>query len=906
MTTATRWWAPSSPGIGPDEDDLFLFQASDDPPQDLGHALLGLHRVGAAACEAVATQPLSDEWLLRGVLAKAREMVAPPALVTVGKALGDERYSGLLLRDVLDDAEAAAVSLYRTCVAKGCASSLAASRVGKVYGVPLHRLGRYTAIAQDPKANAALVDETADRALMEFVFDVVKEEEPQGAKVTFAKAPTEDYLESHNETQDARGRFTRLRASQQALPGGKTLDELLKKPAKESTVRKPGLRQSQVRGGGLKAVSLRESQIKEVEQSTRSSARRAGRSATRRATRSSDRSMSARQSAYASGHERLEAAEFSLGAEQVPDTLAERPAGEQHAPLGYDVAYALPGSKWNAFKSATGQASGNRAVFRADALATYAGGAERYGDDNDVTHQTKVSKLAEMMLAADDAAGIERYYTKTLNHRELVGTLDAKEYAAWIEREKKAFLDELGVRNSSAELQYTVAADDYDNPMLTVLVYMPPSEGRQQFDRPDRRIWEVVVDAHRAVGVDRAVGTKRGREDPELDPNLPLAVTDVSNPKDVTIDRFFHRVGPEGGGGYFRNVVHVQSADEEDIEAAQRRRGDIGKASAEEHAERSRDFQRMLLAGLIQRDPETGEFTETGVGQRKPGLRSSGLRSSGLRSSAIRQAPQASRSAARASQRGGLRHAERKPMTRKAIRQAVQIALEQEHAPSRSTYLDPGHEYAVLDSGYKGSDMDLLVNENGLHFLEQTHQMPVNIERGLHERLDSNDRVLSAKDAVFALIDEQNKAFTAQPIRGGIWTHLQSFPAPYDVTDENDLDVIALDLEDYVSKHPDIGALRAVWRTTEDGRRQVQFLANLQPMPEQYLVRYEDTLGDGPLELTSEGESRLFSADGIASWLKVRYHGTQVGGTLSEVPQWEEMMLPRVHTFVATRRPHEP
>lgn len=183
-----RWWAPQRATVEPDQVVLALLEPGGDAAGDLGSALLAVHRAGAAACEAVAKGAVPSEMGLLDALARCRAAVAGPAVDTVSKAL-EPTYAGLLLRDVFDDAETSALSLYRTCVSKGVAPPLAAQRAGAVFGVPAKELGKYTSLAADPRVNPAVLTDAADRALLGYVSKLV-EQESAGIKETVSKSPT--------------------------------------------------------------------------------------------------------------------------------------------------------------------------------------------------------------------------------------------------------------------------------------------------------------------------------------------------------------------------------------------------------------------------------------------------------------------------------------------------------------------------------------------------------------------------------------------------------------------------------------------------------------------------------------------------------------------------------------------
>lgn len=186
--TSTRWWAPTDARIGPDEIDLAMLDVSgDDARLDLGGALLAAHRVGDAACQAAAATPLCDEGTLVTALASARAQLGEPMVDAVSKCVEGGSYGGLLVRDVLDDADSAAIELYRAAVARGVAPSVAASRVGAVYGVPSSALGAYRPVAIDPKAQFPALIDKADRALFTYVEKLCTEE--ADTRVTVSKAP---------------------------------------------------------------------------------------------------------------------------------------------------------------------------------------------------------------------------------------------------------------------------------------------------------------------------------------------------------------------------------------------------------------------------------------------------------------------------------------------------------------------------------------------------------------------------------------------------------------------------------------------------------------------------------------------------------------------------------------------
>jgi hypothetical protein len=198
-----RWWAPQRATTTPDTVVTLMLDQD-----DLATTLLAMHRAGAAACESVAKSVLPSSAKLLQALAEARGRFAPPAVSAVSKNL-EERYAGLLVRDVLADAESATLALYGAAVSKGVSPPVAASRAGAVYGVPARELGRYAALATDPKSGPAALTDAADRALLGFVAKLsAAESDDPGEQVTFSKAPvTADDWDEASVNRDEQGRF---------------------------------------------------------------------------------------------------------------------------------------------------------------------------------------------------------------------------------------------------------------------------------------------------------------------------------------------------------------------------------------------------------------------------------------------------------------------------------------------------------------------------------------------------------------------------------------------------------------------------------------------------------------------------------------------------------------------------
>lgn len=213
-----RWWAPGSPRIGLDDVDVAMLSTDGSSARlDLGAALVVAHRVGAAALDDAARTPLVDAGIVVQRLADARARLGLPLAEAVSKSVEGERYAMVLVRDVLDEADATAFDLYRAAVAKGVAPSIAAARAGAVYGATGRDLGRYRTLATDPRANQAALIDTADRVLFTSIEKIVSAETDDREEVSKAPAAVaertaqqvrpDDPATPYYDARDASGQF---------------------------------------------------------------------------------------------------------------------------------------------------------------------------------------------------------------------------------------------------------------------------------------------------------------------------------------------------------------------------------------------------------------------------------------------------------------------------------------------------------------------------------------------------------------------------------------------------------------------------------------------------------------------------------------------------------------------------
>ncbi|HEY5787492.1 MAG TPA: hypothetical protein VIT65_22230 [Microlunatus sp.] len=190
-----RWWAPQRATMEPDRVVLAMLE-----PGDLGSSVLAVHRAGAAAIDTLRNGMVSETGLVEA-LTICRASVADQVVDSVAKNL-EPSYAGLFVSDVFDDAEQGAISLYRTAVSKGVAPSIAVARVSDVFGVPAQLMGRYQAVATDPKTNPAAARDLADRTLLEYVSQLVATEQ-----ASVSKTVTTGEWDESEVNRDDQGRF---------------------------------------------------------------------------------------------------------------------------------------------------------------------------------------------------------------------------------------------------------------------------------------------------------------------------------------------------------------------------------------------------------------------------------------------------------------------------------------------------------------------------------------------------------------------------------------------------------------------------------------------------------------------------------------------------------------------------
>lgn len=920
-TVTQRWWAPAAPGIGPDEFDLDLFTAGDAPEQDLGQYVLALHRVGAAACEAVATQPLADEVTLRGVLATAREMVAPPAVQAVSKAFDTPAYGALLLKDLLDDAEQAAVGLYRTCITKQMAPSMAAHRVGLVYGVPLRELGRYTAFATDPKANKDAVQELADRTLFTFVGKVLADEAPTGAKELVSKAPVRDrdrtqtnalqalfdrseqraapqtlagdgdgkkhtngeqYLDEHNVEHGPAGRFQREGTGAPARPKVGRPKIGRPKIGRPQVTRPQGLAPA----GTVPAGQTRTPQGTARAGTTRSGTESLGLSAAGQRVQGLLPDIEIPPVSSGFGHDLPEDVNYL---ERVPD----RNAGE-YTQLWNSVSFVFPTDEWNARKAGMAlsrdEDNNEQLVFRAHALS--GGGPLKGDDDNGNTsaeHDEARASVAEAVHARSEHEGQPPPVVLKLTNAE-----DILRNPSELRKAKLNFLetlqDKLGRRLVfDREIAFVHEAADRDNPEDLVLVWTPPTPGRNPFSRPVKQVTEVFIDEEDAQGYAELSGNGT---DITVDPNQPLKV--LGKRKFWVTDEH---------GGYLLHQLEAHGAYEDEVEAlakdrARRRKKGFGKrlvvakAVSERNAAQLQQIQALfdqaestyLREHNVDNAPETGRFERVGrprVGRPKIGRPSAKPHLLGTTGARGLQAPAGQQAAG--VERAGTEFA---GLDRAGLEEAAGAAKAGQS--EQTVFLDDAFHYHVLDTAKLG----FILDDSNLKYLEESYEGFVP-GFGSQAMILNGREINNADGARMELVTEAELRFRDSDLRrGSMWKPLGG---TFIIDSDKDIPAIAMDLEDRLGRDEHVQMLRAVIHKRSDGSYAITVHGNATDMGDGHMVRMEPG-STGPVTLRYEGARRLMDAKAITHWLNVRFHGGRhIGATGST----DYLPVPLVHTWMA-------
>lgn len=516
-----RWWDPDGPSVA-------LLDPAGDPQLEVANALVQIHRSGAAALQVAAHTPLVDDTTVALSMMQAREAYAEPVQALVGRALGDDIYAELFVRDVSDEADATAMQLYHACVSKDVSPPVAVERAAAVYGVPPADLGRYAQLAADPKTNQVTLTDAADRALFGWmarasadeIENVSKRESPERRRAAAAK-----------ETRGTEGRWVATEARAPITVAGQPVEDWLNAqlrttgPAEVATEAKP------------------QGKLRKVQRRGRRGKRRVETAPTIRKTTVA-RTTIKRTTVQAKKLQRILLAETKKILTPSPNLsrIERQPPADMHTIhgpvtgqyLGHDTAFVLPYDEWRPFSRAAVN-SKNMTVFTGDALNKYVGVGSPVDSPEHIDHAQGVVELIRkdpkshfkgagpdqvMDVSPEDEAKLLQVYDRS----------DAGEYHHLLDSLKREYLrqylDDEGFDESAVDMAREIgnitAVPDHDDPDTLVFVWHSPrTDGNQRLGRPRVSIAEAIVDEEGARGYTQTT-TSHGAEDVVLDPNLPL------------------------------------------------------------------------------------------------------------------------------------------------------------------------------------------------------------------------------------------------------------------------------------------------------------------------------------------------------------------------------------------------
>lgn len=857
----TRWWDPGS--------DVALLTPVADPRAGMGNALTALHRAGAAAIyDAVSTCPVVDDQVLVHAMAAARAQFAPLLIEPVAKAVGDDRYAGLLLRDVFDDAELTGLQLFRTAVAKGVPTRMAAERVAKIYGVGRADLGRYGRLATDPRAPVPVVNDVADETLFTAIAKLVNDEATPG---TISKAESRDTRRAAQveEPRDAGGKYT---------IAGQSVEDWL---TAQAAAAEADQQQEQVAGPTTPTrIPLKRTRklrrLRRVPPAAPAATReRAGRERAgrpRRGRQLSERARKLRDLAAETNPTSTDLVPYDVTTlpaaakagrrRDVPDHLEVHTPPDGMTDLKDDVAFALPYSEAVAFLRDAPEIAGEDGSFkvaRAGALAEYAGDPNRLhpsADNRHVAHDYAVSGIAQMMQSSPTFAGQTEAATYRLSPKDEEILAGGGEGARRHLEDLKADLvrdwaDVHDKRISVArEVGYVEMVPTYADEEQMILVYTPPPEAGDENKRRVINIAEFYIPTGGMKGLHERGTDSDPHETFVIDPNQPLL---FKNPRDANGMRLPYPVFWDEDEGVMRTVIYVRGGDEIDVKNAENRR--FGKAMSRE------EFADAVDAGEIHRDHSTGEFTST----------EDYLRSLGFTIASDQTAPAASRQLRRTRK---LRRLPAKPVPaterQRAMRQLAQRDRQlREHtvrAREAIAVRTPEREFLPFDDYTLTSDTEMLrrlkVNPVDPEAAGSDH---IVLDRSGVEWL-VNKGALHRDDAEANLMNRGAEAWMEQQV-----DHAPKLLEPMKLRKADDWHALEVRLRE-LSFDDGVEAIALQFHpSVENGDPvvQVRFLANAKKLPVQNAIRWESGgPDDRNLELVYEGETRGMSRDTLATMVR--------------------------------------
>lgn len=881
MTTLERWWAADA-----QVPLSSLLASGGDGKKDLAQGLFALHRAGAEACELVAKTAVADEAVLIAALAENRLLVVPEALGVISKGVSTPQYAGLLVRDLLDDAESAALALYRTCLAKSVSPPVAAQRVGLVYGVPGRELGKYAGLAADPGAKEVAVRDAADRALFTYVSKVVESEYDE-AKVEFSKAPgtavlereqtrQSEYLDEHNVENGPDGKFVaegtgssrlarmarlkrvqRVQRAQQAQQAAE--------PSPDKTKAKVKVKVS-ARSAPVKArtaVSQEKARVqlsvaaKAMQELAISEAAAAGSTAV------------AETVAPAS-----KPAPTPIG--PMPDMLSERddPNAGLHDYLDQSLGFVVTTGQWNRMVRGMGEGPevGARTMV-AGALEEYVGAPEKFHaeadeDGNVVVHQDHQQQAAHTALVAEgepEQMGRPEVWVTRLASGLTKGMTPEATKAMLAEEARDLlfeYSEHTGSPVSRGERGFVTFTPAYDDPEAWVVIYSPKAEGDSEFSqRPVASITEIVIPEHVARGIDQGNGR---HTDFTLEKEQGLQISERATFFDTDL-------------GVFRNRVTLESASASVISAdrdKRERRWSGGKADT---AVLERQSEYLDLHN-IENDPTTGRFVAEG----SPGsARQARLKRVG-RVKRVRRAqsaapaeaaPAASPVTASVALTASATRMRVRQQARTEARLAVKLRAELGDPAEEASdalpllRLDPRARYTVVSADRMG----MMAADDSFASPEMAQTpWPLSWRNavGLGKATSAEDAVVDLRTGQLPddLLGVQRRELgSSRPVGD-----------PVVVKSKKDLDRLVGLVHDEMDNSEGQTVLTA-HAYQAGGDVVVQLTSHYRPAPPVYLVR-RDTRSDLDVQLEPEGAFRLLDSGQIGAWLAETYEGAKRDG----------------------------
>ena len=905
----TRWWAPGGTPVE------HLLRRGPDPEKDLGLALLAVHKAGAEACELVAQTALADEMVLAAALAETRSLIAKPAVQVISKGVGTPQYAGLLLADLLDDAESAALSLYRSCLAKSVAPPVAAQRVGLVFGVPSRRLGPFSKLATDPKSNPVAVQDAADRALFDYVAHVVTEEYVP-LKEAVSKAPTREYHGDDPDERDSQGRFARLRTQTEGggkdvLPGV-SLQDLFDAAAAPKEVATPAQDTTPGPQVARQRPMRRVRQVRRMhpgaEQATQQAmGQQMGQRTGRRMVTAMTRKLTAQELAV---QQLLEVEQASVPMplsgqpRSVPDLTKQRHHLEGAKPLQHAISFVLTDAEYMQLTNAAKASPHGVRTLRLGGLEEYAGKARRHQEAPGVAHEdhiTGVSMVLDIELGQGRYADVENLVDDIVHADQL----DTADLLKSINKAKDDFLEKQAAKlnipiNVVTERGRVSFTPDKDRANVFVLTWRPPKvdrAGRRDVDRPGTPgVVEIVIPAGTVAGIEHRDGRI------EVDPNAVIQVLGMRPVAGAQAPQgLVRQIFWDPKLRAIRTLVTARDVSESEINKAQDYHG-------REPGERDSEgkFARVLSHRMV-RDPSQVRVRNdpSGAGYRGvevvPGM---DLQALFDQAEARHSTPQARVRPMRRMARVRNMHASpAQPVAQtmgQSMGQQTGQKIKREHArlamqqaarqtvkddPIKRAYddlrnllfLDEEIDHSVVTPEVLSTIMDRAKFKG---YVEEGATIPLNSKALTHlAETEPSEASTAELDLMAAAIAQWNKAqgrtntedsFAIKPTdkERPVLTHI--------ATDEEELDYLASYLVDQMDQDQSLSMLRVQMITRDDGRVHIKVTGNVEKLPEMNIVGYVDVEDVDQVRQLRAGKTyRMQNKHSLASYLHMTWHSRE-------------------------------